>query len=42
MGETISIRVPKELKEKMKRYSNVNWSEYLRGKIEEKAALEGA
>lgn len=41
MSETISIRVPKELKERMKRYNNVNWSEYLRGKIEEKLVLEG-
>ncbi len=35
MQEVISIRVPRELKEKMKKY-DVNWKEYLIEAIEEK------
>ncbi len=35
MQEVISIRVPEELKKKMKKY-NVNWKEYLIEAIEEK------
>ena len=35
MSEVVSVRVPKELKEKMKRY-NIDWSREIKGFIEEK------
>ncbi len=38
LSVVISIRVPKELKEKMDRFRNVNWSEEIRRFIEEKIA----
>lgn len=37
--EVVSIRVPKELKEEMRRL-DVNWAEYLRSSIEERVRLE--
>jgi len=37
--EVISIRVPKELKEEMRRL-DINWAEYIRNLIEEKVQLE--
>ena len=39
MSDIIAIRVPKELKEKMKRYK-INWSEYIRSKIIERILIE--
>lgn len=35
MSEVVSVRVPKELKEKMKKY-NIDWSREIKGFIEEK------
>ncbi len=35
MTEVVSIRVPKELKERMRRLRGVNWSELIRRFIEE-------
>ena len=35
MSSVICVRVPRELREKMKKFSNVNWSELIRGFIEE-------
>lgn len=40
MSDVVSVRIPKELKEKMKRY-RVDWSREIRGFIEERIkALE--
>jgi len=36
MQNVLSIRIPKELKEKMKEYSNVDWKKVLIEAIEEK------
>ena len=36
----ITIRVRDELKEKMKQYSHINWSEVIRKAIEERIRLE--
>ena len=36
----ISVRVSKELKMKMKKFSYVNWSEVVRKAIEERIAIE--
>jgi len=36
MQEVLSIRIPKELKEKMKEYSGVDWKEVVIESIEEK------
>ena len=33
--EVISFRIPKELKEKMKKFKYINWSKAIREKIEE-------
>ena len=38
--EVVSIKVDRELKEKMKRFSNVNWSETIRQAIRRAAAEE--
>ncbi|MGC9149324.1 MAG: hypothetical protein ACP5GI_07805 [Sulfolobales archaeon] len=35
MTEVISIRVPRELKIRMKNFKNINWSELIRRFIEE-------
>ncbi|MGB9816199.1 MAG: hypothetical protein ACPLQS_01215 [Desulfurococcaceae archaeon] len=35
MSSVICVRVPRELREKMKKFSSVNWSELIRGFIEE-------
>jgi len=35
MSSVICVRVPRDLKERMKRFSGVNWSELIRGFIEE-------
>jgi len=36
MQDVLSIRIPKELKEKMKEYTDVNWKEVILESIEEK------
>jgi len=36
MQEVLSIRIPKELKEKMKEYSSVDWKKVVIESIEEK------
>jgi len=38
LSTVISIRIPKNLKEKMDRFKEINWSELIRGFIEEKIA----
>jgi len=40
MGDIISIRVPKELREKMKEFSYVNWSEVVREAIRTRIEIE--
>jgi hypothetical protein len=35
VSSVICVRVPRELREKMKKFSNVNWSMLIRGFIEE-------
>jgi len=40
MSSMITARVPKELKEKMKKASHINWSEVIRKAIEEKILAE--
>ncbi len=40
MSTTISIRIPKELKESMKKFPHINWSEVVRRAIEEKIREE--
>jgi len=39
VSDVVVIRVPSELKEEMKKL-NINWSQYLREKIEEKIRRE--
>ncbi len=39
LSDLVVVRVPKHVKEKMKKL-NINWSEYLRKKIEEKLEKE--
>ncbi len=42
MQDVLSIRIPKELKEKMKNYPDTNWKEVIIESIEEKIKqLEG-
>ena len=36
----ITVRVDEELKEKLKKYPNVNWSEYVRKSLEQKLREE--
>ncbi len=36
MSDVISIRIPKEFKEKMKKYSFVDWSDEIRKFLEER------
>ena len=38
MSTVISIRIPKNLKDKMDKFKEINWSELIRGFIEEKIA----
>ena len=38
--EVVSVKVDRELKDKMKRYSNVNWSETIREAIRRAVAEE--
>ena len=38
MSTVISIRIPKNLKDKMGKFKEINWSELIRGFIEEKIA----
>lgn len=38
MTEVLSIRIPRELKERMRRFRGVNWSELIRRFIEEAVA----
>jgi len=40
MSEMISIRVPKELREKMRKFSHVNWSEVIRKAIKTRIEIE--
>ena len=42
MSEKITVRIPKELKEEMKRLKGVNWSEVVRKAIEKKIRQEKA
>ena len=35
MSSIVCVRVPRELKERMKKFNNVNWSELVRRFIEE-------
>ncbi len=37
---TISVRVPDEMKEKMERYPEINWSEVIRNKLAERLRNE--
>ncbi|MCS7365303.1 MAG: hypothetical protein NDF54_07705 [archaeon GB-1867-035] len=36
----ITIRIPKELKEKMRKYKEINWSEVIRKALEEKIRIQ--
>jgi len=38
MSTVISIRIPKNLKDKMEKFDKINWSELIRRFIEEKIA----
>ena len=40
MGEFFSVRIPRDLREKMRRYKHINWSEVVRRAILEKIAEE--
>jgi len=40
MSVKITVRIPRELKERMDRFRNVNWSDVIRRAIEEKAREE--
>ena len=40
MGEMISVRVPRELREKMRKFSHVNWSEVVREAIRRRVEVE--
>lgn len=36
----ITIRIPRELKEKMRKYKEINWSEVIRKALEEKIRIQ--
>ncbi|RLE53635.1 MAG: hypothetical protein DRJ30_06610 [Candidatus Methanomethylicota archaeon] len=36
----ITIRIPRELKEKMKKYREINWSEVVRRALEERIRIQ--
>jgi len=40
MSVKITVRIPRELKERMDRFKDVNWSDVIRRAIEEKAREE--
>lgn len=40
MSEIFTIRIPRDVKEKMKKYPHVNWSEVARKAILERLAVE--
>lgn len=40
MSVKLTVRIPKELKERMDRFSHINWSEIVRTAIEEKVREE--
>jgi len=40
MSDIISVRVPKELREKMKKFSYINWSEVIREAIKKRIEIE--
>jgi len=40
MSEIISVRIPKELRKKMKKFSYVNWSEIVREAIKRRVKIE--
>jgi len=40
MSVKITVRIPRELKERMDRFRNVNWSDVIRRAIEEKVREE--
>jgi len=40
MSVKVTVRIPRELKERMNRFSRVNWSEVVRRAIEEKVREE--
>jgi len=40
MSEIISVRVPRELREKMRRFSYINWSEVIREAIRRRIETE--
>ena len=40
MSDIISVRVPKELREKMRKFSYVNWSEVIREAIKMRIEVE--
>ncbi len=40
MSDMISVRVPKELREKMKKFSHINWSEVIREAIRTRIEVE--
>lgn len=40
MSTLVAFRVPKRLKEEMKKTQNVNWSSYLRSAVEKRLRLE--
>ena len=42
MSEKITVRIPKELKEEMKKLKGINWSEVVREAIEKKIQQEKA
>ncbi|ADI31433.1 hypothetical protein [Staphylothermus hellenicus] len=42
MSDLITVRVPREIKEKMRKYRNINWSEVVRKAILERLAIEEA
>ena len=42
LGELFVARIPREVKEKMRKFRHVNWSEVVRKAIMERVALEEA
>jgi len=40
MSVEITVRIPRELKEKMDRFSHINWSDVIRRALEEKVREE--
>jgi len=40
MSVKITVRIPRELKERMNRFSHVNWSDVVRRALEEKVCEE--